>query len=125
MAENGEFLHGQLARADARHALPAVFFLERCKFIRHVFKALVPGHFLHGAVRLANLRQRRGLDHGLLFVQGQTLDAAEAVVDRIALGGQHLNDAPVLHIEIHVAVQGAVIAGRLYPFHLHFPLLSI
>ena len=41
------------------------------------------------------------------------------------VGGNGKTERQERYIEIHVAVQGAVIAGRLYPFHLNFPLLSI
>ena len=79
-------------------------------------KTLIPCDLLHGTVCLAYLWKGRCLYHGLLSVQGKPLDAAEPVIDRIPLGGQHLHDPPILHVKIHVAVQGTVVAG-LYLFH--------
>ena len=111
MAEQCKFFHGKLTRADSGHALFPVFLLQLLQLIRHMRKTLIPCDLLHGTVCLAYLWKGRCLYHGLLPVQGKPLNAAEPVIDRIPLGGQHLHNPPILHVKIHVAVQGTVVAG--------------
>ena len=117
MAEQCEFLHGKLSGADACHALRSVFCLELFELVSYILKALLPGHFLHGPVRLSDLRQRRRLFHCELLVQRQPFDTAESVIDRIAFCGDNLHDPVVLHIKIQITVYGTVIAGGLYFLH--------
>ena len=117
MAEDGELLQRQVPGADSGHALRAVFVLEGAQPVRHIAEALVPAQFPEAAVALSELGQRRGLHRGLLLAQRQALDAAEAVVDRVARRRDGLDDLPVLHIEVQIAVDRAEIAGGLYLLH--------
>ena len=84
---------------------------DSLKLIRHMLKCLIPGNLTEASVLPADLRQAVGLYGCLLLIQGQSLDAAEAVIDRITAGGHRFHHPVVLYIEIKVAVNGTIITG--------------
>ena len=109
----------QGGQAVVHHDVKQVIRQENVLVAGHQLVTLEMADLLHGAVRLPDLGEGSGLDRSLLLAQRQALDAAEAVVDRIALRRHCANDAPVLHIEVEITVDRAEIAGRLYFLHIH------
>ena len=100
MAEDCELFQGELTGADAGYRLSSVLCLEFFDLVRHILKTFLPRDFLHCSVRLTDLGERIRLDSRLLFGQGDALNAAESVVDRIARSGNRFHDSVVFHIKV-------------------------
>ena len=100
MAEDCELFQGELTGTDTGYRLSAVLSLEFLDLVRHMLKTFLPRNFLHCSVRLADLGERIRLDSRLLFGQGDALNAAESVVDRIARSGNRFHDSVVFHIKV-------------------------